>query len=120
MVNRPFWEGQASDLDNRLRAITGNLGGAKNWPTDPRTLANTLRQQAPSLLKVGIEVRFHRARDRDRKRLITITASTPETAIKEEANSPSAASTIQAPGRLGLANDAGSDDHASAFPGTTS
>ena len=43
MVHRQFWEGQASDLDNLLRAITGNLGGAKNWPADPRILANTLR-----------------------------------------------------------------------------
>ena len=48
MVHREFWEGQASDLDNLLRAITGNLGGAKNWPADPRILANTLRNCAIS------------------------------------------------------------------------
>ena len=77
MVSRQFWEGQASDLDNLLRAITGTLGGSKNWPADPRTLANTLRQLAPSLLKVGVDVKFHRARDRDRKRLITITVKLP-------------------------------------------
>ena len=92
MVRRQFWEGQASDLDNLLRAITGNLEGAKNWPADPRILANTLRQLAPSLLKIGIDVRFHRARDRDRKRLITITASRPDAAINEEAISASTAS----------------------------
>ena len=58
MVSRQFWEGQASDLDNRLRAITGNLEGAKNWPADPRILANTLRQLAPSLMKIGIDVQI--------------------------------------------------------------
>ena len=78
MVSRQFWEGQASDLDKRLRAITGNLEGAKNWPADPRALANMLRQLAPSLLKIGIDVRFHKSRDRDRKRLITTTASRPD------------------------------------------
>ena len=38
MVRRQFWEGQASDLDNLLRAITGNLvGGQKlaGGPADP-------------------------------------------------------------------------------------
>lgn len=77
MINRQFWEEQARDLDNMLRAITRSLDGAKNWPTDPRILANTLRQLAPSLLKIGIDVSFHKSRDRDRKRLITITASRP-------------------------------------------
>src|ERR1700724_897303 len=61
MINRQFWEEQARDLDNMLRAITRSLDGAKNWPTDPRILANTLRQLAPSLLKIGIDVSFHKS-----------------------------------------------------------
>ena len=32
MVSRQFWEGQASDLDKRLRAITGNLEGPRTGP----------------------------------------------------------------------------------------
>jgi hypothetical protein len=107
MVSRQFWEGQASDLDNRLRVISGNLGGAKNWPADPRILANTLRQLAPSLLKLGIDVRFRRARDRDRKRLITITASRPGATINEAAISASEASAKPASGYKEAPNHAG-------------
>jgi hypothetical protein len=89
MVHRQFWEGQARDLDNMLRAVTGHLERAKNWPADPRILANTLRQLAPSLMKVGIDVRFHKSRDRDHKRLITITASLPDGGINEASVSAS-------------------------------
>ena len=120
MVNRHFWEGQASDLDNRLLAITGNPVGAKNWPADPRILANTLRQLAPSLMKVGIDAKFHKSRDRDRKRLITITASTPETAIREEAISPSAASEKRPSGQEDGRNDVEHDYQASASEPTRS
>ena len=119
-VRREYWEGQASDLDGILRAITGNLEGARNWPAEPRILANTLRQLAPSLMKIGIDVRFHKSRDRDRKRLITITASRrPDAAIKEEAISPSAASAKPASEHNESHNGAGGDDHASAIPSTT-
>jgi hypothetical protein len=120
MVHRQFWEGQASDLDSLLRAITGNLGGAKNWPADPRILANTLRELAPSLQKIGVDVRFRRARDRDRKRLITITASCPDAAINEEAFSASAASEKPASGQEEGRNDAEHDDQASASEPTRS
>lgn len=118
LVRRGCWEGQASDLDNVLRAITGHLEGAKNWPADPRILANKLRQLAPALMKVGIDVRFDRAHDRGRKRLITITASSPDTAAKEDAISASTASEQPAWGRKDGHNDSGSDD-ASAIAGTT-
>ena len=119
-VRREYWEGQASDLDGILRAITGNLEGARNWPAEPRILANTLRQLAPSLMKIGIDVRFHKSPDRDRKRLITITASRrPDAAIKEEAISPSAASTKPAPGHHESHNGAGGDQHATAISSTT-
>ena len=119
-VRREYWEGQASDLDGILRAMTGNLEGARNWPAEPRILANTLRQLAPSLMKIGIDVRFHKSRDRDRKRLITITASRrPDAAIKEEAISPSAASAKPASEHNESHNGAGGHDHASAIPSPT-
>jgi hypothetical protein len=117
---RDYWEGQASDLDIILRAISGNLGDAKNWPADPRILANKLRQLAPALMKAGIDVRFSRARDHDRKRLITIAASRPDAAIKEEAISASAASEKPVSGHKEGRNEAGGEDHASPIPETTS
>ena len=68
-----------------------------------------LRQLAPSLLKIGIDVRFHKSRDRDRKRLITITASRPDE-IDAEAVSASAASEKPASGHEEGHNDVSSDD----------
>ena len=120
MVSRQCWEGQASDLDNLLRAITGNLVGGKNWPTDPRILANTLRQLAPSLLKIGIEVIFHKSRDHDRKRLITITASRPDAGINDAPVSASAASEKPASGQEEGRNDADEDAQASPIEPTRS
>jgi hypothetical protein len=117
MVIRDLWEGQASDLDSRLRAITGHLAGGKNWPADPRILANTLRQLAPSLMKVGIDVKFHKSRDRDRKRLITITASLPDAGINEASVSASASPARPAPGKDESRNHVGSVDSASASLG---
>jgi hypothetical protein len=114
MVHRQFWQGQASNLDNLLRAITGNLLGGKNWPADPRILANTLRQLEPSLLRIGIDVRFHKSRDRDHKRLITITASPPDAGINEASVSASASSARPAPGQDESRNHVGSVDSASA------
>jgi hypothetical protein len=99
-----------------LRTITGNLEGAKNWPADPRILANTLRQLAPGLLKIGIDVRFHKSRDRDHKRLITITAGRPDAAIKEEAISSSAASDKPGSEHKEAHSHAGSNEHAGAIP----
>ena len=91
--------------------------GGKNWPADPRILANTLRQLASSLLKIGIEVKFHKSRDRDHKRLITITASLPDAGINEASVSASAASARPAAGTESR-NNVGSDDSASASLGT--
>ena len=65
-------------------------------------------------------MRFHRARDRDRKRLITITASCPDAAINEEAFSASAASEKPASGQEEGRNDAEHDDQASASEPTRS
>lgn len=77
-TNRPTWKGTASDLDNYLRAMTGILDVTpQGWPSDPSRLATRLRQLAPSLTKVGIEVDFTKS-GHNRTRLITITARARE------------------------------------------
>ena len=76
--------------DAVLRAITGNLEGTKGWPSSAQILAKTLRELAPALLKVGIDVKFHWSHDRHHRRLITITAGTHDAASKEEPVSASA------------------------------
>ncbi len=76
--------------------------------------ADEVRGRQAALMKIGIDVRFHRARDHDRIRLIAITASRrPDAAIKEEATSPSAASAKPASGHNENHNGVGGDDHAS-------
>ena len=83
-------------------------------------LADEVQGRQAALMKIGIDVRFHKSRDRDRKRLITITVSRrPDAATKEEAISPSAASAKPASGHNENHNGAGGDDHASAIPSTT-
>ena len=67
MANRGLWEGQASELDAILRAITGRLARAENSPAEPQLLANRLRQVAASLMKIGIVLKFHKSRDRGRE-----------------------------------------------------
>ena len=48
--------------------------------------ADEVQGRQAALMKIGIDVRFHKSRDRDRKRLITITVSRrPDAATKEEA-----------------------------------
>jgi hypothetical protein len=72
------WKGTASELDNYLRAMTGILDVTpQGWPSDPSRLATRLRQLAPSLTKVGIEVNFTKSGHK-RTRLITITARARE------------------------------------------
>ena len=118
MARWEFWEGQASDLDGVLRVISGNLEEAKNWPAEPRLLANRLRDLAPSLSKVGIAVTSHRSPDRDRRRLITISANHPGPAgddlSPETATIPaSTASEEPVSGQKQGHNGAGGEDHAS-------
>src|ERR1019366_10462898 len=74
-TNRQTWKGTASELDNYLRALTGNLAFTKAWPSDSARLATRLRQLAPSLNKGGIEVSFLRS-GHNRTPLIIITART--------------------------------------------
>jgi hypothetical protein len=70
-------------------------------------------------MKIGIDVRFHKSRDRDRKRLITITANSTDMATREDAISASTASEQPAWRHNEGHNDAGGDDDASAIPSTT-
>jgi hypothetical protein len=86
-----IWSGTASELDNFLRALTGNLDFTKAWPLDSARLATRLRQLAPSLNKLGIEMSFNRS-GHDRTRLITISAKTKAPDPRKGRMSPSAAS----------------------------
>jgi len=67
-----------------------------------------------SLLKIGIDVRFHKSRHRDRKRLITITASHQDEGIDEPRGSASAASEKWERGQGEGPNDVEHDDQANA------
>lgn len=72
----PNWTGTASELDGKLRALTGILETTpQGWPSDPPRLAKRLRELAPSLNKVGITVSFTKG-GHNRTRLITISMST--------------------------------------------
>jgi hypothetical protein len=97
-TNRPTWKGTASELDNYLRALTGNLDFTETWPSDSARLATRLRQLAPSLNKVGIEVSFIRS-GHNRTRLITITARTggPEAPTSDEVLAPTQPKSPSAP-----------------------
>jgi hypothetical protein len=64
VASRKSWTGTATELDGMLRAMSGNLTGVIDWPAEPRILASRLKALATSLLKVGVEVNFDRARDR--------------------------------------------------------
>ena len=124
VARQEFWEGPASDLDGLLRAISGHVEDAKNWPAEPRLLANRLRDLAPSLLKIGIAVTFHRSGDRNRTRLISISANGPVSAGGEVSpqtpnNSASAASEpMMAAVGAELCNDAAGGDDGSVIPST--
>jgi hypothetical protein len=97
-TNRQTWKGTASELDNYLRALTGNLDFTEAWPSDSARLAVRLRQLAPSLNKVGIEVDFTKS-GHNRTRLITITARTggPEAPTSDEVLAPTQPKSPSAP-----------------------
>jgi hypothetical protein len=67
------WEGTASELLDRVRALAFNEGGdlpnLKNFPQRPNALTNRLRRDAPALRAIGINIEFGRSK---RKRLITL------------------------------------------------
>ncbi len=76
-AKRHVWTGTASELDHYLRAITCNVESTHAWPSDPARLASRLRQLAPSLSKISVEVSFTRS-GHNRTRLITISATVGE------------------------------------------
>jgi hypothetical protein len=77
-AKRSAWSGTASELDQYLRVLTGNLDFTKAWPPNPARLATRVRELAPSLDKVGVVVTFTRS-GHDRTRLVTISAKTEKT-----------------------------------------
>ena len=73
MAKLSTWSGTATELDDALRVLTGNLENDNGWPAEPRILSTRLRGLAPSLGKLGIMVTFHKV-GHDRKRVITLFA----------------------------------------------
>jgi hypothetical protein len=72
MTDRTDWRGTASELLAVLSEVAGErTTRAKDWPSNPRVLANRLRRAATFLRKSGIEVSFSRA-GQDRTRFIHI------------------------------------------------
>lgn len=79
------WSGTATDLLARLAHIVGpDVAGRPSWPKNPRALAALLRKLAPELLAAGIAVRFERAVDPSRQRIIFIGALAEATAEPSE------------------------------------
>jgi hypothetical protein len=71
-----FWSGEARQLLGILTAyqpLLDQLTTKNKWPTDPGALGSELRRAAPSLLELGVRVEFSKSRDRDKRRIITIT-----------------------------------------------
>jgi hypothetical protein len=59
MVDEGPWQGTATELLARLgERVDEAVRRQKSWPTNPRTLANTLRRLAPTLRTAGVEVGF--------------------------------------------------------------
>lgn len=68
-----YFEGTASELLQALtRHATESVRSQRSWPTNGKTLSNTLRRLAPNLRNSGVEVAFLRAPDRGRRRLICV------------------------------------------------
>jgi DNA polymerase I-like protein with 3'-5' exonuclease and polymerase domains len=61
MATKDKWEGTASELLEALNAATSMpLDKFKDWPKSGQALAGRLRQTAPALRKVGIDIAFTR------------------------------------------------------------
>ncbi len=73
------WHGTAQDLLAALNSVVDQLGNKatrhlKIWPNTPKGLSNLLRRLQPNLRRAGIDITFDKeGRDRDRRRVITIT-----------------------------------------------
>jgi len=74
------WRGTAAELLHLLgqHADHAVRGADKDWPKSPERLRHRLDRAAPNLRKVGIEITHARAPDRNRTRLITISAVAQE------------------------------------------
>ena len=102
-AKRRVWKGTASELDAYLRALTGNLDTTpQGWPADPARLGTRLRELAPSLNKVGVEVNFTKD-GHSRTRLITVSARTgwPDEPISKVAPAPTQPNSPSAPSATG-------------------
>jgi hypothetical protein len=78
MTNTSYWQGTAAQLREQLIGIgadAGSAAGGKVWRPRVESLAKELRRVAPVLRKCGIDVDMSlRSTDRDRSRLVTISA----------------------------------------------
>jgi hypothetical protein len=96
MAARTEWTGTASDLLGALAAAAGErVAKSKTWPDSPRALAGRLRRAATFLRKIGIEIRFGRARIRTIVMAINPSHSAPENT--EARPSAPSASSVSAP-----------------------
>ena len=80
---RDVWQGTCSDLLRSLEEIVDHkTRNSREWPRTPRGMSSALRRLAVHLRVVGIDVIWgNRARDRSRRRIVTIerTARQPST-----------------------------------------
>jgi hypothetical protein len=76
LVKSPTWIGTATELmRDLLLTQPAEVVRTRTWPGSPRALSYRLRQAAPSLRSVGIQVEFGRAGHR-RDRKITLRVGT--------------------------------------------
>jgi hypothetical protein len=76
LVKSPTWVGTATELmRDLLLTQPAEVVTTRTWPGSPRALSHRLRQAAPSLRSVGIQVEFGRAGHR-RDRKITLRVGT--------------------------------------------
>jgi hypothetical protein len=95
-VERTPWFGTATALLNVLNAEVGEQTvKSKGWPASGRALGGRLREIAPSLRSIGINVDFIREGKR-RNRVIEITLMEPSAAPEEQGNFASASSAASA------------------------
>jgi hypothetical protein len=70
MVKRRAYRGMMHDLLQQLAAISQHKSARADWPGTPRSLSCKLRQLAPQLRSIGIDVAFGRG---ESMRIVTIT-----------------------------------------------
>jgi len=81
------WEGTAQELLRELESRTDDkIQKLRSWPKATNVLTNQLRRLAPNLRAAGLEVRFETTRGR---RLITLTAVSPEIIVATDTPSRS-------------------------------